>query len=388
MPDEVKQEAQSTDAVSTVLPEQDLEKQKFQADMDLVAHVANNLVEKSQDFGQLIASMLASRQLYAMCLYEMEWLMRDDDFTKVVPAFAESSESIILNDNQKVMLKEILINAAAVQAQQPFDEKVLFAGMTKTVFPWMKKAVDKHTTWQNDERKKQFEERENVRVQTKIDTGLPLYLDAEVLKVSEPSRLERTKSLLFVGESTVLSWLADRVTANIVADGSGAEVIVRLCKAAPKYNDPRLIHVPFDAWKGCADTNTSFQKVYANFVLPQLNNPVDVVVVDNLLQTSQGMAFAAYTTVANESQHKLKKWTEAAGALLISFLPVERQLKANELNTPEYEMLRIHNVLRGVVAEPIAADEKSYRILVGQQEVAVIPAEELEAYKAKTIVLP
>ena len=51
-------------------------------------------------------------------------------------------------------------------------------------------------------------------------------------------------------------------------------------------------------------------------------------------------------------------------------------------------MLRIHNVLRGVVAEPVAADEKSYRILVGQQEVAVIPAEELEAHRAKTIVLP
>ncbi len=361
---------------------------ELSTDMDLVAHVANHLVEKNPNFGQLVASMLASRQLYAMCLYEMEWLMKDGDFTKGLPGLKDATEPVELTDTQKVMLKEILINAAAVQAQQPFDENVLFAGMTKTVFPWMKKSVEKHTTWQNEERKKQFEEREKIRVQTKIDLGLRLFIEAEVLKVEDPSRIERNKSLLFVGESDVLGWLSDRLVKNSVVDGSGAEVVVRLGKTAPKFNDPRLIVVPQDAWKACAETNTSFQKVYANFILPQLSNPVDVVFVDNILSAAQSMGFASYTTVANEAQHKLKNWTQAAGALLVSFLPLERKLKANELNMPEYETLRIHNVLRGVVAEEIEAAEKSYRILVGQQEIAVITEEELAAYRPRNIVLP
>lgn len=385
MSEEVKQEEQAN---STAIPEQEKETQKLQEQMEFVAHVANQLVERNPGFGQLVATMLASRQLYAMCLYELEWLTKDDEFLKAVTPKDGGNDPVVIDDNQKVMLKEILVSAAAVQAQQPFDEKVLFEGMTKTVFPWMKKVVEKHTTWQNDERKKQFEERERVRLQTKIDVGVKLYDDAEVLKVDDPTRLDRTKSVLFIGEDKAINWLAHRVTANAVADGSGAESIVRLTKHAPKINDPRLICVPEDAWKNCADSNTSFQRVYANFVLPQLTNPVDLVLVDNLLHTLQGMSFAAYTTVANEAQHKLKKWAEAAGALLVSFLPLNRKLKANELNTPEYESLRMHNVLRAVVLEEVEAEEKSYRVLVGPQEIAIVTAQELEAYQPRNIVLP
>lgn len=382
MSDEVKQEVQPTETASTIPPElvagwlgTDASAERDISSMDLVAQIANDLVEKNQDFGQLVASMLASRQLYAMCLYEMEWLMKDNS-------------AVELDDNQRVLLKEILINAAAVQAQQPFDEKALFVGMTKVVFPWMTRVVQKHTTWQNEERKKQFEEREQVRIQTKIDLGIAIYGDAEVLKAGEPTRLDRNKSLLFVGETRVLNWLAHRIASNTVADGSGAESIVRLTKHAPKVNDPRLICVPENVWKNCAATNTSFHKVYADFIMSQLTNPVDLVIVDNILQTMQGMAFIPSTTIANEAQHRLKKWAEMAGALLVSFLPIERKLKANELNTPEYETLRLHNVLRAVVAEEIKADEKSYRILVGQQEVATVTEQELETHEPRNIVLP
>jgi hypothetical protein len=363
------------------------QEQQLKANMDLVAYVANQLVERNSGFGHLVASMLASRQLYAMCLYELEWLM-GEDFLKSVPAPEGSDTPIQLNADEHVMLKEILINAAAVQAQQPFDEKVLFDGLTKVVFPWAKKVVEKHTTWQNEERKKQVEERERIRIQTPIDIGIRIYSDAEVLKAGDPTKLIRNSSILFVGETKVINWLSDKLTANSVADGSGAEAVVRLARQAPKVNDPRLICVPADGWKNCAENNTSFQKLYANFVLPQLSNPVDLVVVDNILNTLQGMKFAAFTTVANEAQHRLKKWTEAAGALLVSFLPLERQLRDNELNTPEYETLRMHNVLRAVVAEEIAADEKTYRILVGQQEVAVVTEQELDTYQTRTIILP
>lgn len=379
-------EAVKDEAVLT--PEQKQQHEKFQADMDLVAYVANQLVEHNPDFGQLVASMLASRQLYSMCLYELEWLMSDNNFLGKIAPKDGSALPVSLTPDQQVMLKEILINAAAVQAQQPFDEKVLLEGFTKIIFPWTKRVVDKHTTWQNEERKKQFEERERVRIQTPIDLGIRVYSEAEVLKAGDPTKLDRSKSLLFVGESKVVNWLADKIVAHAAAVDSGAESIVRLGRQAPQVNHPRLISVPQDGWKNCAENNTSFQRVYANFVLPQLSNPVDLVIVDNILQTLQGMAFAAFTTIANEAQHRLKKWTEAAGAMLVSFLPLDRTLQVNELNSSPYETLRMHNVLRAVVAEEIAAEEKSYRILVGQQEVGIVTDQELETYQPRLIVLP
>jgi len=117
------------------------EEEKTAADkMVKVALIANRLIVGDKRYGQLVASMLASRQLYAMCLYELERLCGDTDFKKATKAEGEENLEGVgkeLPDEQLLMLKEVLVNSAAVQAQQPFEEPHLFKGMIETVFPWM-----------------------------------------------------------------------------------------------------------------------------------------------------------------------------------------------------------------------------------------------------------
>lgn len=353
-----------SDAEPTVESEAAVEIDQLKQDMEKVAAVANRLVAEDSNFAQLIASMLAARQLYAMCMYELEWLVREGDWqAKKVPE---------LSDHNKVMLKEILINAAAVQAQQPFDENVLFRGMKQTVFPWMERVVGKHSEYQNKERRRLFEEQEKIRVETPIDLGLAI---AE-------APLDRQMPVLLVGEAHLLSFLFDRLIENLPDTVKQA---VQLVEGKPKASAPRSVLVPLDAWKGCARSNNGFQRVYETFVLPVLSNPVDLLLVHNLLPAYTGMDFASITTRANEAQYKLKKWTNAAGALLVSGLPLDRALKANELNLPEYETLRVHNVLRGVSAVPTDSPDQ-LEIHVGAQIVATVSAEELNSYKKSSIV--
>jgi len=132
---------------------------EFVKDIELVADVANHLARNNSDFKQVIASMLAARQLYGMCLFELEWLCHHTDFSKIGETIPITTES--MTEQQQIMFKEVLINAAAMQAQQPFDEKVLFDGMTNTVFPWMRAVVTKHSAWQNAEKEKP-NEKENL----------------------------------------------------------------------------------------------------------------------------------------------------------------------------------------------------------------------------------
>jgi len=347
-------------------------------DIELVAAVANKLVGSHPGFTQLIASMLASRQLYAMCLYELDWLCRDTDFSAVDTALAD------MTDQQRIMFKEVLINAAAVQAQQPFDEQVLFAGMTQTVFPWMQTVVKKHSEHQAAEKKKGNEQREELRVSTPINLGFQFYAETEAI---ETHAINRHKPVLLVGKQDAVRWLLHRITESVLTPASGATQLTRLLEGAPKITDSHLVNIPKDVWENCASSNTGFQKIYDFFVYPKLNEPVDLLIVDNLLQTCKGMTSIPITSIANEAQRRFKNWGEKAGALVLGCIPLDRELRANELNGTEYETLRVHNIIRGVVAEPcVINDAPHFKICVGQHEVAQIPAAELEAFHFSKII--
>jgi hypothetical protein len=337
-------------------------------DMELVADTANRLVREHLGFGQLVSSMLASRQLYAMCLYELEWLVREGDTR--LEGLPE------LTEPQQAMLKEILINAAAVQAQQPFDEKVLFEGMTNTVFPWMSKVVEKHSEYQQKLRKQVFEEQEQLRIATPVDLGVSIS--------EEP--LSRQQAVLLVGEEHVLAWLTGRMLEHLMQDERIRQV-VQLTVRKPDPAHTRVVSLAGPNWAKCCNTAKSFERLYWDQIMTVVSDPVDVLLVHDLTHAYSEISFSSLTTRANEAQRKLIRWSHAAGALLVGCLPLDRPLRANELHQTEYETLRMHNVLRGVAAVPVP-DSTEVDILVGTATVARIEAAELEALKQSKIVLP
>lgn len=338
-----------------------------------LAPLANELVADRPEFRQLIGGMLASRQLYAMCVYELELLCQAD----TLPNFPGTESP--LTDEQIAWLREVLISAASNQAQQPFEEETLFRGMTETVFPWMKQVVIKHSAAQAAVRKQVQAEREQQRIATPIHLGVPFF--AEVADV-DPWKLPRSRPVLFIGQRDVLSWLMQHI-ANHVLDGDrGSNQTVRLTGPTIRSENPRLVTVPESAWSNCANTNNGFQKVYASVIASQLADPVDLLLVDDLQTAYRGYTHAPRTTVANDAQRRFKNWTDAAGALLVGCLPLDRPLRADELNTAEYETLRIHNLLRGVDA---VQTDAGYQVRVGNHTVAEITHAELEAQRISPI---
>ena len=366
------------------------EKQATEA-MVSAAAIANRLVAHNTSFGRLVASMLASRQLYAMCLYELEMLCDETNFVQATRVKDEPDLEVAksLPDNQMTMLKEILINSAAVQAQQPFDENVLFNGMVDTVFPWMQEVVQKHTKLQQEQQKKQHEEIEKARVASEVSLGIQ-FNDSQ--EGSDGYRLARQKPVLFVGPRAETQWLMDYISKRSLDADNNISQLVRLSAGGkPQVQDPQFLSLSKQEWEGIASSNSGMQKLYECKIETVITNPVDVLLVDDLSHAyhDKSFNFAAITTIANEAQKRFKRWSKNAGCLLVGCLVLDRQLKANELNMPEFETLRMHNILRGVSSETVEQHGKSLiKINVGQFEVAVIDPEELESFAEKKIIQP
>lgn len=391
MTDEITNEL-LTEEPTTVIPQEsvhddadaarDLEAEQLTADMMQAGLVANKLVQAHPEYGRLLASMLASRQLYTMCLYELERLADETDF-KAIEIEDETYEG--LKPNQMVMLSEILINAAAVQSQQSFDEQMLFNGMTSIVFPWMQEVVKKHTLIQKKLRRETFNKQEAERVATPLSLGIPIFPPDET---TTGYTIQRHKPLMLIGWEPAVRWLLDHITGESMKYGSNVEQMLRLHSGgAPGHNDPRIWYVPKLEWGSITSTNTAFQQLYSRNIESNLINPVDVMLVDDLTHAYKGLSFGSVHSVANEAQKKLKKWAEVAGCLLIGCVILPRHLKANELNTTEFETLRMHNVLRSVCAETIQVEGSEwYKVMLGAYEVDRFPKETLDKYISSVII--
>jgi hypothetical protein len=362
------------------------EQEKLVADMALPAELAQHLVMNVPEFGQLVASMLASRQLYAMCMYEMDMLCDRTDFKGMG---IEEIDTAALEDFQVPMLKEILINSAAVQAQQPFDEKLLFNGFVKTVFPWMQNVVVDHTKQQEEASKKEFDEMNAKRIVTPLNLDVQWYPDSVTDTGTE---IGRTKSVMLVGLEPAVRWVLDKITETALKDGSNVNQAVRLHSGGPpKHSDSRVWYVPKGEWQDVANTNTEFGKMYAKNVADNLIDPVDLLIVDDLRHATPSSDFSSMHNVANEGQKKLKKWADKLGCLLIGCVGLPRDLQPNELNRTEFETLRVHNILRAVEAKKmpeVEGEPPTYEITIGTQRYGEATQEELDGYAPKTIIQP
>lgn len=406
MSDSPKEPVEESTSPKLVLPKEDEEKvitqeelqneaaekaaqdqEQLVQDMAIPAELAQHLVLNDPEFGQLVASMLASRQLYAMCMYELEMLCEKRDFKKEKVEDIENLED--LEDLHIPMLKEILINSAAVQAQQPFDEKLLFNGFVKTVFPWMQRVVVEHTKEQEAAKREEYDEMNAKRIVTPLKLGVQWFPESVTDTGAE---LGRTKPVMLIGFEPAVRWILDQITETALGEESNVNQTLRLNSGGkPKHSDPKVWYVPKGDWEQVANSNTEFGRMYARNVADNLIDPIDLLIVDDLCHATPSHEFSSIHFTANEGQKKLKKWADQLGCLLIGCVGLPRDLQPNELNRPEYETLRVHNILRAVEACKLPAvegEEARYAVTIGIHKFGEVSQAELDEYAPKKIITP
>lgn len=351
-------------------------------DMELMAQLATRLVQHNPQFGSLVASMLAARQLYAMTLYEMELLCSESDFRKASKVEGMDNLDVPkeLDDKQLIMLKEILINSAAVTAQNPFDENQLFEGMVNTVFPWMRDVVAKHNEAQAKIRKESFEAAEQERAAS------PVVLNIPALQDTAPSSFDRSTSLLLIGEEAAVKWVTNRCKESRTEEGSNVKQVLHLTENSSEVSE-NYVSLPREIWQDCAMSNESFQRLYETHVMDKLNNPVDLLIVDDVTATKLGIDSLPMASQVNEAQRRLKNWAKKSNCFLVGCVPLNRQLKDKELFSSEYETLRFHNIVKGVVSNKSTVDGvDSYDIYIGINKAGCVPCEEVDSLKISRII--
>ena len=84
------------------------------------ADQATRLVEVNQDIASAVGTIIASRQLYTVCINELERLL----------------EKVDKREEVYPLTIEVLIQTAAHQAGVEFSEIDLFEGLNSTAMPW------------------------------------------------------------------------------------------------------------------------------------------------------------------------------------------------------------------------------------------------------------
>ena len=337
---------------------------------------AQSLLLQNKDLVQCVGAMLASRQLYAMALHDMDF--RVDQLDEA--------------DEDKAALKEIFISSAAQQASNPFEETELFTGMQQTVMPWMEKVSKEHTDAELVVRQEEYAAAEQER----RARGVAINFTYEQVtddegNVSDVSSLDRERSLVLVGWEPAVLWVLNKVLSaatepEALLDEETPRQIMLLSRTNKLHQDPRILTVGGKGWEDCAKSNGSWPKQFLAEYLDKVKEPLDLFVVADLPYARTGFNFQSDSAKASDAQKVLRKWATGMGSAMIGAVPLGTE-KLPDLNTPDWEKLRMFSTLRGVTAKE--RDNGNYDIKVGLfAKFDDVSKEELETFKRSDIVTP
>ena len=329
---------------------------------------AQELVVSDKGIRQLVGAMVASRQLYAMALHDLDY--RLDSGRGSYKDIAEEDKSAI---------KEIFVSSAASQAANPFEESALLSGVRDTVIPWMEEVSAAHTAAEDLLLVQEHEAAEKERRSKDVSLGLGL-------EPEEEDSLDRERSLVLVGWGPALSYLSSRIIEHSLSLAENFNQIIHLTKAATKSTDHRLLEIGGTAWENCARSNASWNKMFVAQYLDKLSAPLDLFVVSDLSVTNEGHSFQSAASLASEAQKRLRKWATSMGCAMVGCIPVATQ-KAVDLNTPDWEKLRMFTRLRSVTVN--TRDDGNYDILVGRTgKLENVPKEDIDNFDKSDIIKP
>ncbi len=372
------------------LPQSVIEqREKEAAVMEIAAQLSSGLVKDKSNFTLLVSSMLASRQLYAMCLHEMDAICGDpEDLLKDFPELRKEMEEkgVEPDEGLILMVKEILINAAAVQAQAPFEDKILFEGMVGSVLPWMKQVCAEHSAVQEEAMVAANKEAEEKRINSKINL---LHEDG----------VGRETSYLIVGNASLVYFVLHLLSQDAL-DGSKSNVFQQFRLHANRYKrvirDSRVCYGTIGQLPDREISNNQKAQIKVSDMYhayeSQFQSPMDLMIVDDIQDFGKHAGrtgLASFQTTINETQKELKRFAKKAGSLLISGVPMEEGLQTKVYrhlhSHPDWEVLRVHNRMRVVMATEV---ESGFEVWLGTTSLGVFSREEIEAHRPKLIINP
>jgi len=329
--------------------------------------LAQELVVSDQGLRQLVGAMVASRQLYAMAIHDLDVRLDSEK---------APYEGILEEDRSP--LKEVFISSAATQAAYPFEENDLLTGFRDTVIPWMESVSATHTAEEARVLKGEYDASEKKRRAKDIELGLSL-------RPLEEELINRERSLIWVGWAPALSYLADRVITYSLLNVLEFNQVLHLAKSSSKRPDHRLLEVGGKAWENCAKNNTSWDKLFVTQYLEKLSAPLDLFVVSDLAATNSGSTFQSEASRGAEAQKRLRKWATKMGAAMIGCIP-QKTMKRVDLNTPEWEKLRMFTRLRAVDVK--VREDGDYDITVGRYVLHKVAKDEVDIFNSSDIITP
>lgn len=258
------------------------------------------------------------------------------------------------------LLEHVFLQSTSGAAGR-FTSEALQQGLKDVVIPWMEKVVPFHDQAEREYQLEVAKTQDDARRARRVPLGIKF--DAQL-----GSDLSRDKPLILVGWGPAVLWVLDQmVQYAIQAHDDQLYAVARLFAKAPKIEpNKQLCRIGGKAWENCCRTNKSFYELFAAKLLPQLQAPLDLLVVDDLPYAVSGVGLIQgdIGTKTNVAQKRLHDFCRKAGAALIGAVPL-LDGKLPNLNAPAWEACRNFCNLRVVQATEVG---EQYSIVVGNTE--------------------
>ncbi len=340
-----------------------------QEDAEKAQEDANRLITENEDVRQAVSTLIASRQMYAVAVTELEFIMER------------------LEKKAHPLTVDVFLQTASNTASEPFDETILFQGLIETIFPWMQKVCKQHTEEEIKERKTEQLEAEERRKLVKVPIGV-------TLDKTEDPLLTKGRHVVFVGYRPAIRVLLDHITNHVLASRADDHpqrlfTVIRLLQKAKKEDGhERLIRLGEQDWANCLVTSKGWMRIVGKDLLPQLPAMPDLLICDDMPMAYEGFTGSHEATRANQALKEFGRWCKSVGAAFVGAVPMGADA-APLLTGSQWEVIKTHAVLRPVtvIREGDDLKEGQCKILVGRDAFSMVVDEDL-LKSSGNIILP
>ena len=369
---------------------------------DLLGVLVRHLINHREDVKLTFAVMLFSRQLYAVGMKDLEYKLE---------GFSEKEKQRLYNQALKAeevapeegdptaaevfeLIEEALVQTCRHAAAQAFTEEQLIPAFTKVVQPWFEKTLVAHIKKEQAAKQAHWDELEKLRKARPVPLGVGYDPDLQ-------DKLAREQPLVLVGWAPAVHWLMAKIAEH--ARTAGDEQVYQVCRLMtqlkPNVDGPdakpknRLVRLGAKDWEDVTKARAGLDKLFVGKVLPQLSEPLDLLLVDDAAHAakSQGLSLASKVLTAAAIVRKVthankifREFGHKAGCAVVLGAPLpDRQLP--DFTDGSWEQLNTFAYLRAV---KVVEKGDDYIVSVGVDAwETVVPKAEIDGCQTSTIIL-